>query len=58
MTATVEKMVKIEQIADMLGVCTKTVYRMRDRGDLPPPDFCRGRLLRWKPETITNWMEG
>jgi predicted DNA-binding transcriptional regulator AlpA len=45
------------QLAEMLGVSTKTIDRRVDDGTVPKPDFYIGRQLRWRLTTILEWTE-
>jgi predicted DNA-binding transcriptional regulator AlpA len=56
--ATLERLVGIDDIADALGVCRRTVERMKSAGEIPLPDKVLGRLPRWRTSTIERWMSG
>ena len=45
------------QVAEMIGVCVKTIDRHVDAGTFPKPDFHIGRQPRWGLETIAGWIE-
>jgi hypothetical protein len=43
-------------LALALGVCGRTVDRMRATGELPPPDlYLRGRQA-WRASTVKTWV--
>lgn len=46
-----------EQIASVLSVCPKHVYRLCRRRDFPAPDIRLGRSPRWKRRTLVAWIE-
>ena len=46
----------VQQLAKYLGVAVRTIYRMRDSGELPPP-IKFGKLLKWPRKTIEKWLE-
>lgn len=52
-----EQMWDIRSLADLLKVSRRTVERMAAGGTLPKPDKVIGRMKRWLPQTIENWME-
>lgn len=43
-------------LARALGVCVRTIRRMRDRDEIPPPIKIGGRLC-WLCGTILDWLE-
>jgi excisionase family DNA binding protein len=45
----------VDDIAKKLNCSTRTVYRLTDRGFVPPP-IRLGRLVRWSPEAIDRWL--
>ena len=49
---------KIEDWAEFLGVSRTTVWRMRNDGQIPPPDRDYGKSRpnpRWFPETVAAY---
>jgi excisionase family DNA binding protein len=48
------QLLTIEQVAEFLGVSTKTVRRLMQRG-LPSVRF--GRLVRFEPRDLLRWVE-
>lgn len=49
-------MLKIEDIAGILSVSRRTIYRMLDAGEMPVPIRFGKRMLRWLPQEITDWI--
>lgn len=43
---------RLDEVADALGVSRSTIERERRAGRFPPPDLKIGRMPLWKPETI------
>lgn len=43
-------------VAEMLGVSTRTVYRLADAGKMPAP-VKLGSLVRWNRARIEVWIE-
>lgn len=50
------ELLKIEQVAGLLNVSRRTVYRLVDGGKIPPPIRIGRRMLRWVAATIRDWM--
>lgn len=50
------KMLSPREFAQFLGVSRRTFQTWRAAGKLPPPDVDIGRVLRWAPETIRDWL--
>lgn len=53
----VEPLVSIEGFALTLGVSRRVVERLRAEGSIPPADLYIGRLPRWRPETVRQWIQ-
>ena len=50
-----DKLVSAGQVAEMLGVSLRGIWRMRDGGRLPVP-VTLGRLVRWRESDISAWI--
>jgi excisionase family DNA binding protein len=48
-------MVTAEEVARMLNVSERTVWRMRSAGHLPPP-VRLGGCVRWPVDAIKQWI--
>ncbi len=44
----------VEEVSELLGVCTKTVYNMIKRGELENHHI--GRLFRIRKETVLSYL--
>lgn len=44
------------EVAELLGVESKTIFRMSQRGDFPLP-IKVGRLRKWSRRAVENWIE-
>ena len=54
----VERMtLRLEEIAETLGVSRRSIERERSAGRLPKPDLTIGRMPLWRVDTIRNWIE-
>lgn len=47
--------ISAKQLAIMLSVSKRTLYRMRSAGELPSP-LRIGGVVRWRLDEITNWI--
>ena len=48
-------LLKIGDVARLLGCSTRTVHRLRDCGDLPP-ELRIGGMLRWRAADVEQWL--
>lgn len=53
---TLETMLEINDLADLLNVSRRTVERLRTAGKVPKPDMHVGKMPRWNRETIRRWV--
>lgn len=44
-----------QQVADLLQVSTRSLWRMRNAGKLPPP-VKLGASVRWRRDEIEHWV--
>ena len=47
----------IDDVARYLSVSRRGVERLKSSGRLPKPALRIGRLPRWRPEEIREWVE-
>jgi excisionase family DNA binding protein len=50
------KLLNAEEVAEMLGVSERTLWRLLSAGKLPNP-IRFGRSTRWKSEDIQGWID-
>lgn len=50
-----ERLVKVSELANKLGVGVRTVWRLRDMGKLPAP-IKLGGATRWRESEISEWI--
>ena len=49
---------RLDELADALGVSRRTIERERSAGRFPRPDRLIGKMPVWSPATIRRWVEG
>lgn len=49
-------MMTADEIATCLGISSRTVWRLKAKGDLPKP-VKLGRAVRWRKSDILQWIE-
>lgn len=51
-------MLQADQVAELLGVSSRSVWRMAAAGDIPAPVKIGPRLVRWRLATLERYLEG
>jgi hypothetical protein len=54
--AGIEPVVTIEDWAIVLVCSRREIERMRSSGQLPAPDLHVGKMPRWLPSTVRDWL--
>ncbi|EHH1179040.1 AlpA family phage regulatory protein [Vibrio vulnificus] len=52
-----KEFVRINDLADYLGISKVTIWRWRKSGQLPKPTAISPKIVGWKRETIEAWIE-
>ncbi len=47
---------RLDEVADALGISRRTIERERSAGRFPKPDCKIGKRPLWRPETIRAWV--
>jgi predicted DNA-binding transcriptional regulator AlpA len=47
-----------QDVADRLSVAVRTLWRMVERGDFPPPIRFNRKLVRWRARDVRAHVEG
>lgn len=55
-TAKPTKLLRVAEVAEMLGTSENQVRQMRLRGQLPPPSKIPGLGLRWSEAVLLAWL--
>ncbi len=53
----VEQLLRLAEVARILGVSRRTFERERSAGRFPPPDLKIGKAPLWRPGTVQGWIE-
>ena len=56
--ASTDRLLNIDQVAEILGVSRVSVYRRINDGTIPPGVRLGPRAVRWKESTIHELIEG
>jgi hypothetical protein len=48
---------RLDELADALGVSRRVLERERSAGRVPPPDLLIGKMPLWRVETVRAWLE-
>ncbi len=51
-----EKLLSVEELADLLDIPKGTLYQWRHRGE-GPPGARVGRFVRYDPEDVRAWLK-
>ena len=52
-----DRLLSIDEIAEILGVNVRTVNRLVSGGRLPPPIRITRKLVRWKLSELQRWLD-
>ena len=53
---TPERLLTVSEVARLLAISVRTVWRLRDTGELPQPVRVSRNLLRWRLSEIDAYM--
>lgn len=53
---TLEKLLTVKEVAELLGVPVSTVYQWRYQGE-GPPSLKLGRHVRYRPSDVEAWLK-
>lgn len=54
--STLDRIIRPRALADRLGVSATTLWRMRQRGDLPEPISISTGAKGWREGDIASWL--
>jgi len=47
----------VRAVAALLNCSPRTVWRLRDRGAIPPPIILSSGVVRWRRATLLRWLD-
>ena len=53
---TTATLLNVKEVAEMLGLSERTVYRLSDTGNMPQP-VKLGAAVRWRRQELESWIE-
>ena len=51
------RLLDVRQVAEILGIAVRTVWRLSAAGELPPPVRIGVRIVRWRLSDIEQYLE-
>lgn len=51
-----KRFLRIQEVADTIGLSTRTIQRLVKRGEFPPPMQLSERIIGWTEAAIDMWM--
>ena len=54
----IEPLMTVDDLARILKRSARTVRYWRSKGLLPEPDVVLERTVRWRPQTVADWIAG
>ncbi len=55
---TVPSLLSPKEVAAILGVQRRTLFRWISDGSFPPPIRLNRRVVRWREEAVLAWVQG
>jgi len=49
-------LISVSEVALMLNVSVRTIWRMESKGDLVSPTLRRGGVVRWRRDEVEHWI--
>ena len=51
------KLLDVREVAEILGIAVRSVWRLSATGELPPPVRIGARIVRWRLTDIAGYTE-
>ena len=51
-----ERLLRVKEVASLIGVSRSTIYRMVEAGQFPQPIRIGPRASRWRLSEVLEWM--
>ncbi len=52
-----DRLLRIQEVSNRLGVCESTVYLWIRKGIFPAPTHIGGRTAVWRESTLIGWLD-
>lgn len=52
-----DKLLRIDQVSDKIGVSRATIYRLQKGGDFPRSTKVHGKCVAWSEAEIDDWIK-
>lgn len=52
-----KKIIRANELAQLLGISTTTLWRWRRKNLMPQPIYLGPRMIGWRPEDVNSWLE-
>ena len=53
-----EKLLRRDEVEDLVGLATTSVYRLMRAGSFPEPVRVGARAVRWRRSELEEWLAG
>ncbi|WP_368389582.1 helix-turn-helix transcriptional regulator [Thalassotalea sp. 1_MG-2023] len=47
----------LKELPNVLGISRTALWKLRSEGSFPAPLKLNGKILGWRRESITNWLD-
>jgi len=51
------ELLDVKSVAKLLACSPRTIWRLRDRGTIPPPIILAHGIIRWRRSTLLRWLD-
>jgi predicted DNA-binding transcriptional regulator AlpA len=51
-----DRLLRISEVSAIMHLCSRTIYRLVQRGLFPQPIYYSKRIMRWKKSTIEEHL--
>ena len=51
------ELLDVKSVATLLACSPRTIWRLRDRGTIPPPIILAHGIIRWRRSTLLRWLD-
>jgi len=51
------ELIRASELRRLLGISESTLWRMRQRGEIPAPIYLSARIIAWEKQVISDWIK-